>query len=170
MPSASKIRLAHVKKTAAAFKAADAATANWNAFLKLGTNTKKTFLNAFNKKFVPAKNALEKLIKAEVAKDKKTQVKGVKAVSGKKSATVSWKKLGLGYKYEVYYSTSKSSGYRKAGNTANAKLTVGKLASGKTYYFKVRAYRTDIPETSLIADMYKIVYGKFSAAASCKVK
>ena len=168
LPKASQIKLTHVSKTAAAFKAADAATKNWGAFTKLGKSTKKSFLKAFNNKFMPAKNALDKLIKSATTKTKKAQVKGVKAVAGKQSATVSWSKLGSNYKYEVYYSTKKSSGFKKAGNAAKAKLTVRNLAKGKKYYFKVRAYRTDIPETPLSADMYKTVYGKYSAVAASK--
>lgn len=170
LPKASKIKLTHSKKTAAAFAAADKATSNWTAFNKLGKSTKKAFLNAFNNKFMPAKKALDKLIKSTTTKAKKAQVKGVKAAAGKQSATVSWKKLGAGYKYAVYYSTSKSSGFKKAGNTASTKMTVSKLTSGKQYYFKVRAYRTDIPESPLVADMYKTVNGKYSSVVTCKAQ
>ena len=54
LPKASKIKLAHVKKTAAAYDAVHAATRNWSAFRKMGASTQKKFLSAFKKKFVPA--------------------------------------------------------------------------------------------------------------------
>ena len=168
LPKVSKIKLAHAKKTATAFDAVDAATRDWAAFSKMGASTQKSFLKAFNKKFVPACYALEKRIKSTTKKATKAQVKNVKVAPGNKRATVSWKKLGSGYGYEVYYSTKKSSGYKKAESTKAAKLTVKNLAGGKTYYFKVRAYRADIPTTALVADMDQIAYGKYSTPIAAK--
>ena len=168
LPKASKIKLAHVKKTAAAYDAVHAATRNWSVFGKMGASTQKKFLSAFNKKFAPACYALEKQVKDATAKAKKAQVKNVKVAPGKGSATVSWKKLGSSYCYEVYYSASKSSGYKKAESTKAAKLAVGNLDGGKTYYFKVRAYRAGIPATALVSDMGKVAYGKYSSPVAAK--
>ena len=168
LPKQSKVKLAHVKKTAAAYDAVHAATKDWAAFSKTGAGTRKAFLGAFNKKFAPACYALEKQVKDASAKAKKAQVKNVKVAPGKGSATVSWKALGLNYGYEVYYSAKKSSGYKKAESTRAAKLTVKNLDGGKTYYFKVRAYRADIPATALVGDLGKVVYGKSSSPVAAK--
>ena len=168
LPKQSKVKLAHIKKTAAAYDAVHAATKDWAAFSKMGAGTRKAFLGAFNKKFAPACYALEKQVKDATANAKKTQVGTVKAVLGTGSATVSWKKLGSSYCYEVYYSASKSSGYKKAESTRAAKLTVKNLDGGKTYYFKVRAYRADIPATALVGDLGKVVYGKYSSPVAAK--
>ena len=166
LPKASKVKLAHAKRTAAAYEAAVAATRDWAAFGKVGASTQKAFLKAFNKKFVPACYALEKQIKNTTAKAKKAQVKNVKVAPGNGSATVSWKKLGSSYSYEVYYSKSKSSGYKKAESTKAAQLTVKNLDGDKTYYFKVRAYRADIPATALVGAMGKVAYGKYSSSVA----
>ena len=101
LPKQSKVKLAHVKKTAAAYDAVHAATKDWAAFSKTGAGTRKAFLGAFNKKFAPACYALEKQVKDATAKAKEAQVKNVKVAPGKGSATVSWKALGLSYGYEV---------------------------------------------------------------------
>ena len=70
---------------------------------------------------------------------------GVKAKAGVKKATVSWKKTAGATGYKVYRSTKKSSGYKlvktvKSSKTTSFKNT--KLAKKKTYYYKVKAYRT----------------------------
>lgn len=59
----------------------------------------------------------------------------------KGTAQVSWKNVSGESAYEVYYSTSQNSGYKKLGNCkANVtKATISKLTSGKVYYFRVRA-------------------------------
>ncbi|MBQ9014527.1 MAG: FMN-binding protein [Firmicutes bacterium] len=64
-----------------------------------------------------------------------------KAKKGKK-AKVSWKSLGAGYTYEVYRSTKLNKGFKKVSTTTKTKLTVKKLKAKKTYYVKVRAFKT----------------------------
>lgn len=59
--------------------------------------------------------------------------------AGKKRAAVKWKAVKGAQSYTVYYSTSKNSGFKKAGTTAKTSFNVKKLKSGKTYYFKVVA-------------------------------
>ena len=65
--------------------------------------------------------------------------------SGKRYITVSWtvSEEVDGLKYQVYKSTKKSSGYSKAKTTSNLsyKNTSG-LTKGKTYYYKVRGYKS----------------------------
>ncbi len=62
--------------------------------------------------------------------------------SAKKNATVSYKKIAGGVKYEIQYSTKKSSGFKNVKtNTTALKVTKSGLKKGKTYYFRVRAYK-----------------------------
>ena len=58
-------------------------------------------------------------------------------------------------------STSKDGNYSKIDTTSSTSLTKGKLTTGKTYYFKVRAYRT--------VDNEKI-YSLYSQIKSIKCK
>ncbi len=80
------------------------------------------------------------LIKAQNAILKKT-VKKLKAKARKKSALVSWKKVGKGFTYEVYRSTNPTRSFKKVKTTKKLKVTVKKLKKGKTYYFKARAFK-----------------------------
>ena len=68
-------------------------------------------------------------------------VKKVKAKAKKKSALVSWKSVGKGFKYEVYRSTNPTKSFKKVKTAKKLKVTVKKLKKGKTYYFKVRAFK-----------------------------
>lgn len=85
-----------------------------------------------------AEEAAKKVAELEV---QAKQVKGVKAKAGKKKATVSWKKLGSGYQYEVYVSTKVNSGFKKKATTSKLKSVVKKLKSKKTYYVRVRGVK-----------------------------
>jgi hypothetical protein len=65
--------------------------------------------------------------------------------------------------YEIYMSTKKSSGYKKVKTVTSAKTvkyTKSSLKKGKTYYFKVRTYRTVNG---------KKVYSAYSSIKSVKV-
>ena len=90
---------------------------------------------------------------------------GVKATAGaKNTAKVSWKKVSGATGYEVYRATSKSGKYSKIttikkGSTVS--FTDKKLKTGKTYYYKVRAYKTS-GKTK--------VYGAYSDIKSAKAK
>ena len=67
----------------------------------------------------------------------------VKRVSGT-SMKLNWKKVNGATGYEVYCSAQKAGSYKKIktiGKGKTLKLTIKKLKKGKTYYFKVRAYR-----------------------------
>ena len=68
-----------------------------------------------------------------------------KNTQGTNYITVEWKKVSGATGYEVYMSTSKNTNYSKIATITNAntlKYKKTKLTAGKTYYFKVRAYRT----------------------------
>jgi len=96
---------------------------------------------------VVSKAVAEAAIKASNAKIA-AGVRGSKVVklnakvsAGKVSLT--WAKQG-GYKldgYQVWRSAAKASGYRLVKTTLTAKYT-GKMKAGRTYYYKVRGFRT----------------------------
>ena len=81
-----------------------------------------------------------------------------------KSAKVSWKKVSNATGYKIYRATSKKVTYKNiktdtSGNTLS--YTSKGLSSGKTYYYKVRAYRTVNGEK---------VYSYYTPVKSVKVK
>ena len=80
------------------------------------------------------------ILKAQNAILKKT-VKKVKAKARGTKAIVSWKSAGKGFKYEVYRSTNPTKSFKKVKTAKKLKVTVKKLKKGKTYYFKVRAFK-----------------------------
>lgn len=87
----------------------------------------------------------------------------LKATAGKKAATLKWsKETGTGY--VIYMATSKNGTYSKVATVKGAaKVSYVKksLTTGKTYCFKVRAYKTVGDQT---------LYGSYSAIKSVKVK
>lgn len=83
-----------------------------------------------------------KTLKAATA-TKAPTIKSVK--KGNNQAVISWKKTSKAAGYEIYMSNKKNSGYTKIATVKKAstvKYTKSKLKKGKTYYFKVRTYRT----------------------------
>lgn len=79
-----------------------------------------------------------------------------------KSIKASWTKISKRTTgYEVRMSTSKDEPYKSIGTTTNTSFTKSNLTKGKTYYFKVRAYR--------IVDGEKI-YSLYSHVKSIKCK
>ncbi len=88
----------------------------------------------------------------------------LKVTSAQKGiANLSWTNVSGESGYQLYMSTKKDSGFKHLANyKANAiKDKKSKLTSGKTYYFKVRAYKT--------VDGKKI-YSSYSSVKSIKVK
>lgn len=81
--------------------------------------------------------------------------------SKSKQATISWKKISGATGYEVYQSTSKNGKYSRVANTSKTSYTKTKLTSKKTYYYKVRAYKT-IGNTK--------VYSAYSSIKSIRIK
>lgn len=79
-----------------------------------------------------------------------------------KKATVSWKKTsGKISGYEVVYSSSKIFKAAKKKTTKATSITLKSLKSKKTYYVKVRAYKTVSGEK---------IYGSYSKTVKVKVK
>ena len=97
----------------------------------------------------------------ETIKIQKKAIKGIKAKGQKKKATVTWKSADKGFKYEVYSSTKISSKFKKAATVKKNKAVIKKLKSKKTYYIKVRAFKT--------IDGKK-VYTQYSDTVSVKAK
>lgn len=82
----------------------------------------------------------------------------------KKTAYLQWSSAPGVSGYEVYRSTSKSSGYRRcytSKSASNYYTYIKKLSKGKKYYFKVRSY---------VVIGGKKYYGKFSSVKSVKIK
>lgn len=86
-----------------------------------------------------------------------------KSKSTYSSVSLKWNELEGVEKYQVYYSTKKDSGYKRYAtyNKDTKTTTVKGLATGKTYYFKVRGYTT--------VDK-KNIYTKYSNIISEKTK
>ena len=84
--------------------------------------------------------------------------------AGKKYITLNWKTITGSTGYQVQYSTSKNFAKAKTVRISGAKkysTTIKKLTSKKTYYVRVRAYRTANRKT---------VYGAWSGSKKIAVK
>ena len=68
----------------------------------------------------------------------------------KGKVTVTWSNVSRETGYQLYYSTSKTGEYTKVTSTKANVLNASKtsLKSGKTYYFKVRAYKKTEGQTA----------------------
>ncbi len=85
-------------------------------------------------------------------------------VKNKKKVTLKWKKVKNANGYVVYRATKKNGKYTKVKTITKAstvKFTDKKVKKGKTYYYKVRAYKK--------ASGTK-VYGTYSAARKVKIR
>lgn len=74
---------------------------------------------------------------------------------------ISWKKVPLANGYQIYRSTSKNKGYKRIKTTKGTSYTNRRLKTGKTYYYKVRAYKSMGRKT---------VYGSFSKPSKARPK
>lgn len=83
--------------------------------------------------------------------------------TSKGKVKVTWSEVSGETGYQVWYSTSKDGSYKKLSNIAANKndATASGLTDGKTYYFKVRTYKTTDSG---------YVYSPFSTVQSIKVK
>jgi endo-1,4-beta-xylanase len=100
---------------------------------------------------------------SKVTKPKKVSSLTVKSAKSKK-LSVSFKKVSGAKGYVITYSTSKkfTSSTTKKVAVTSTKKTLTKLKKGKTYYVKVRAYKTD--------STGKKIYGAYSKVKKIKVK
>ncbi|MBE6823954.1 MAG: hypothetical protein E7513_01270 [Ruminococcaceae bacterium] len=93
----------------------------------------------------------------------KTPTLKVSSSSTKGKVSAQWSNVSGESGYQLYYSTSSSSGFKKVKSYSADVLKGSKssLVSGRTYYFKVRAYKK--------VDG-KVVYGGWSKVKSIKAK
>lgn len=90
-----------------------------------------------------------------------TAIKGVKAVSKSyNSISVTWKKNPVAKSYSVYRAATKNGSYKKLTTTTKTSYTDKKLKTGKTYYYKVRAYGKSLENKTLT--------GAYSARVAAK--
>lgn len=90
----------------------------------------------------------------------KAKIASVKSTV-KKTVNIKWNKVSTAKGYQIKYSTKKNMTGAKTVTSGALSKKITKLSSGKTYYFKVRAYRS--------ADGIR-VYGSWSSVRSVKVK
>ena len=83
------------------------------------------------------------------------------AGSTKNSAKLSWTKVSGAKGYELYRATSKNGTYKKVATTSKTSYQDKKLSSKKTYYYKVRAYKTSGGNT---------IEGKLTVAVKTRTK
>ncbi len=76
-----------------------------------------------------------------------------------RKARLTWKKVKSVNGYVVYYSTSKNKAFKKAATKRSRSFTSKRLKKNKTYYYKVRAYKTY---------RGKRIYGPYSTTKSCR--
>jgi hypothetical protein len=91
-------------------------------------------------------------------------IKSVKNVKGKKVKFTLKKKIANATGYEIQYSTKKSmksSKKVKLSSSSKTSTTIKKLKLEKTYYFRVRAYRTENGNVS---------YSKWSSKKRTKIR
>jgi hypothetical protein len=83
--------------------------------------------------------------------------------SSKGKVTLKWTNVARESGYQIYYSTSKTGTYKLLDTTKvnDVSETCGGLTSGKTYYFKVRAFKTVNGNR---------IYSSFSPAKGIKIK
>lgn len=77
----------------------------------------------------------------------------VKSTTTYNSVKLSWKAVKGSGGYQVYRATKKNGKYKKVKTTKSKSWTNKKLTTGKSYYYKVRAYKKQSGKT---------VYGSFS--------
>ncbi len=78
-----------------------------------------------------------------------------------KKAKIKWGKVSGASGYKLYMSTKKSSGYKSIYSGTKLSYTKSKLKKGKTYYFKLRTYRTVNG---------KKIYSSYSSVKKVKIK
>ena len=118
-----------------------------NSFTDKGLSKGKTYYykvaSYVNSDGKQAISAYSSVVSVKAAAPAPAQISAKKAKSG--AAKITWSKSTGATGYEVYMSTSAKGKFTKAGTIAKAATvtyTKSGLKSGKTYFFKVRAYTT----------------------------
>ena len=89
--------------------------------------------------------------------------------SGAKKVTVTWKKAAGATGYQIYRATSKNGTYKKLANVASSKVSYvdSAVAYCKTYYYKIRTYRTVGGKT--VYSSYSSVKGIYTPPSAATV-
>lgn len=172
IPDPDKLQLSDKKLVQAAVTAYDALSEDEKKYVANKDKSKLQLAVVTIDKLQTEEDLKNKKIEADEAEKKikednekiavlQKQVTKVKAKAKKKKANLTWKSLGSGYKYEVYKATKVNGKFKKAATTSKTKATIKKLKSKKTFYFKVRAYKTING---------KKVYTQYSDTVSAKIK
>lgn len=93
------------------------------------------------------------------------------ASTGYNKLKVSWAQVPGNQGYEIYRSTSSKGTYNKVGTVTNKNTlsyTNSSLVTGKTYYYKVRAYRT-VNGKKVYGQFSDVGYGKSTLAMPSKL-
>lgn len=109
----------------------------------------------------------------------KTSVTKVKSTASSK-IELTWKKVSGASGYQIYRSTKKSGSYKKIAEVSgagNTKFTDTSVVGGKTYYYKIRAYRKNARKTGVATfsavqkawALEKVTIEKASASGGNKV-
>nr|MBQ8253000.1 M15 family metallopeptidase [Lachnospiraceae bacterium] len=107
------------------------------------------------------------VVKTGTAKLSKSKFKNVTVVSAD-TALLSWKKVSGASGYYIYRSTAKNGKYKKVLHAKTGKTTQAYVSgheNGKTYYYKVRAYRK-VKGKKKYSDYSKVVGATFNRLAS----
>ncbi len=105
-----------------------------------------------------------KTVSVSIKSASKPATPKLKVTAGSKKAALSWSKISGATGYQVYMATSKNGKYSKittVKKVSTVKYTKTGLTRGKTYYFKVRAYKTSGGSN---------IYGSYSNIVSAKIK
>lgn len=70
------------------------------------------------------------------------KVSGLQAKASYNEVSLTWKTLSSADGYTVYRATSKSGSYKKVGEVKEAAFRDDTVLTGKTYYYKVKPYKT----------------------------
>lgn len=165
--AAKKVKVTWNKVSGAAGYNVYRSTKKFGTYSKVGTASKASFTD---KKIKAGKTYYYKVAasnganQSDAAKVTVMKQPKIKVKSAKRSAKVSWKKDGSASGYRVYMSAKKKGKYKVAAvvkGKKKVKATVKKLKSGKTYYFKVSAYK-EVGK--------KKIAGKASAVKNVRIK
>lgn len=120
-------------------------------------------LVAYDRELKGKKSLYDMTDEKPVTKPGKVTITSLKSAKIK-SLTVKWKKISSAAGYQVRYArNSKFTGSRYyMVSKSTLQKTVKSLSKGKTYYVKVRAYKTDVKGNK--------IYGSYSTVKKVKVK
>lgn len=165
--AAKKVKVTWNKVSGAAGYNVYRSTKKLGTYTKVGTATKTSYTD---KKVRAGKTYYYKVAvsnggnQSDAAKVTVMKQPKIKVKAAKRSAKISWKKDSSASGYRVYMSTKKKGKYKMAAIVSGkkkVKATIKKLKSGKTYYFKVSAYK-EVGK--------KKVAGKVSAVKKVRIK